>query len=212
MHERGGDLDTVDESIDSQSQRSLDGDDGGSGAVSLPSSPQRQAAGGFTASSSAPTTPAGSVGSRSPGRGAGRGGGGLLFREDGSVGESVGDSVVDGDTDVSDRLLGARVLLARLKHTSIDKVWRTVLEGALLEARGGEVSEQCQRDRPQVRLTRTTTALQFSLFLSVCSLSRFTPLSPRRLLAISLNGAPLLPPPPPPPPPPFALSAPAPCR
>jgi hypothetical protein len=33
----------------------------------------------------------------------------------------------------------ARVLLARLKHTSLDKVWRTVLEGALLEARSGRV-------------------------------------------------------------------------
>ena len=37
-------------------------------------------------------------------------------------------------------LSGARALLARLKHASIDKVWRTVLEGALLEARSGEVS------------------------------------------------------------------------
>lgn len=32
---------------------------------------------------------------------------------------------------------GARELLARLKHVGIDKVWRTVLEGALLEARAG---------------------------------------------------------------------------
>jgi len=32
---------------------------------------------------------------------------------------------------------GARQLLARLKHVGIDKVWRTVLEGALLEARAG---------------------------------------------------------------------------
>jgi tetratricopeptide (TPR) repeat protein len=34
-------------------------------------------------------------------------------------------------------LAGARELLARLKHVGIDKVWRTVLEGALLEARAG---------------------------------------------------------------------------
>lgn len=34
-------------------------------------------------------------------------------------------------------LARARELLARLKHVSIDKVWRTVLEGALLEARAG---------------------------------------------------------------------------
>ena len=33
----------------------------------------------------------------------------------------------------------ARALLARLKHVNIDKVWRTVLEGALLEARAGNV-------------------------------------------------------------------------
>jgi tetratricopeptide (TPR) repeat protein len=32
---------------------------------------------------------------------------------------------------------GARELLARLKHVGIDKVWRTVLEGALLESRAG---------------------------------------------------------------------------
>jgi tetratricopeptide (TPR) repeat protein len=31
----------------------------------------------------------------------------------------------------------AREILARLKHVGIDKVWRTVLEGALLEARAG---------------------------------------------------------------------------
>lgn len=31
----------------------------------------------------------------------------------------------------------ARSLLSRLRHVSIDKVWRTVLEGALLEARAG---------------------------------------------------------------------------
>jgi tetratricopeptide (TPR) repeat protein len=34
----------------------------------------------------------------------------------------------------------ARELLARLKHVGIDKVWRTVLEGALLEARTGNYS------------------------------------------------------------------------
>jgi len=33
----------------------------------------------------------------------------------------------------------ARELLARLKHVGIEKVWRTVLEGALLEARAGNV-------------------------------------------------------------------------
>ena len=33
----------------------------------------------------------------------------------------------------------ARELLARLKHVGIEKVWRTVLEGALLEARSGNV-------------------------------------------------------------------------
>jgi la-related protein 1 len=32
---------------------------------------------------------------------------------------------------------GARQLLSRLRHVGIDKVWRTVLEGALLEARAG---------------------------------------------------------------------------
>jgi la-related protein 1 len=32
---------------------------------------------------------------------------------------------------------GARELLSRLRHVGIDKVWRTVLEGALLEARAG---------------------------------------------------------------------------
>jgi la-related protein 1 len=32
---------------------------------------------------------------------------------------------------------GARELLGRLRHVGIDKVWRTVLEGALLEARTG---------------------------------------------------------------------------
>ena len=37
-------------------------------------------------------------------------------------------------------LAKARGLLARLKHASIDKVWRTVLEGALLEARSGNVA------------------------------------------------------------------------
>ena len=34
---------------------------------------------------------------------------------------------------------GARGLLAKLKHVGIEKVWRTVLEGALLEARAGNV-------------------------------------------------------------------------
>eukprot|EP00522_Entomoneis_paludosa_P018131 CAMPEP_0172446234 /NCGR_PEP_ID=MMETSP1065-20121228/5875_1 /TAXON_ID=265537 /ORGANISM="Amphiprora paludosa, Strain CCMP125" /LENGTH=1464 /DNA_ID=CAMNT_0013197299 /DNA_START=166 /DNA_END=4560 /DNA_ORIENTATION=+ len=34
-------------------------------------------------------------------------------------------------------LSSARGILARLKHVGIDKVWRTVLEGALLEARAG---------------------------------------------------------------------------
>ena len=34
-------------------------------------------------------------------------------------------------------LESAREVLARLKHVGIDKVWRTVLEGALLEARAG---------------------------------------------------------------------------
>ena len=129
MHERG-ELDTVDESVDTQSQRS-DADDGGAG--SSPASPQRQpksasASASGSVSGSAPTTPTGA------------------FRnEDGSVGGSEGfrdddGPLEDGDTDVSDGLTGARALLARLKHTSIDKVWRTVLEGALLEARGGEVS------------------------------------------------------------------------
>ena len=33
----------------------------------------------------------------------------------------------------------ARLLLARLKHVPIDKVWRSVLEGALLEARAGNL-------------------------------------------------------------------------
>lgn len=37
-------------------------------------------------------------------------------------------------------LATARELLARLKHIGIEKVWRTVLEGALLEARAGNVS------------------------------------------------------------------------
>ncbi|CAM9782037.1 unnamed protein product, partial [Hapterophycus canaliculatus] len=32
---------------------------------------------------------------------------------------------------------GARELLSRLKHVGIENVWRTVLEGALLEARSG---------------------------------------------------------------------------
>mmetsp|Transcript_14831 Transcript_14831/g.20940 ORF Transcript_14831/g.20940 Transcript_14831/m.20940 type:complete len:1454 (+) Transcript_14831:187-4548(+) len=36
-----------------------------------------------------------------------------------------------------ENLGGARQLLARLKHVSIDKVWKIVLEGALLEARAG---------------------------------------------------------------------------
>jgi tetratricopeptide (TPR) repeat protein len=34
----------------------------------------------------------------------------------------------------------ARGLLAKLKHVGIEKVWRTVLEGALLEARAGNIS------------------------------------------------------------------------
>ena len=34
---------------------------------------------------------------------------------------------------------GARGLLAKLKHVGIEKVWRTVLEGALLEARAGNI-------------------------------------------------------------------------
>ena len=34
----------------------------------------------------------------------------------------------------------ARVLLARLKHTTLERVWRTVLEGALLEARSGQIA------------------------------------------------------------------------
>jgi tetratricopeptide (TPR) repeat protein len=34
----------------------------------------------------------------------------------------------------------ARALLARLKHVAIDKVWKTVLEGALVEARAGNVN------------------------------------------------------------------------
>jgi tetratricopeptide (TPR) repeat protein len=34
-------------------------------------------------------------------------------------------------------IAGARELLSRLKHVGIEKVWRTVLEGALLEARAG---------------------------------------------------------------------------
>ena len=34
-------------------------------------------------------------------------------------------------------LFSARGILARLKHVGIDKVWRTVLEGALLESRAG---------------------------------------------------------------------------
>lgn len=38
-----------------------------------------------------------------------------------------------------DGLAAARALLARLKGTPIDRVWRSVLEGALLEARSGEV-------------------------------------------------------------------------
>lgn len=37
-------------------------------------------------------------------------------------------------------LATARELLARLKHVGIEKVWRTVLEGALLEARAGNVA------------------------------------------------------------------------
>eukprot|EP00592_Proboscia_alata_P008194 CAMPEP_0194365184 /NCGR_PEP_ID=MMETSP0174-20130528/13181_1 /TAXON_ID=216777 /ORGANISM="Proboscia alata, Strain PI-D3" /LENGTH=1805 /DNA_ID=CAMNT_0039139697 /DNA_START=381 /DNA_END=5798 /DNA_ORIENTATION=- len=37
------------------------------------------------------------------------------------------------------RLHYAREILARLKHVGIEKVWRTVLEGALLEARAGNV-------------------------------------------------------------------------
>jgi tetratricopeptide (TPR) repeat protein len=37
-------------------------------------------------------------------------------------------------------LANARGLLARLKHVGIEKVWRTVLEGALLEARAGNVA------------------------------------------------------------------------
>lgn len=40
-------------------------------------------------------------------------------------------------------LTRARELLARLKHVGIEKVWRTVLEGALLEARAG--NEQMAR-------------------------------------------------------------------
>ncbi|CAN0072530.1 unnamed protein product, partial [Phaeothamnion confervicola] len=34
---------------------------------------------------------------------------------------------------------GSRELLGRLRHTGIEKVWRTVLEGALMEARAGRV-------------------------------------------------------------------------
>lgn len=37
-------------------------------------------------------------------------------------------------------LAKARGLLARLKHVGIEKVWRTVLEGALLEARAGNIA------------------------------------------------------------------------
>ncbi|CAM9244838.1 unnamed protein product [Chrysoparadoxa australica] len=37
------------------------------------------------------------------------------------------------------RLSGARELLSRLKHVGIEKVWRTVLEGALLESRAGNI-------------------------------------------------------------------------
>lgn len=36
-------------------------------------------------------------------------------------------------------LFTARALLARLKHVTIDKVWRTILEGAAFEARAGNV-------------------------------------------------------------------------
>jgi len=36
-------------------------------------------------------------------------------------------------------LQGARALLARLRNQSVDKTWRTVLEGALLEARAGNI-------------------------------------------------------------------------
>mmetsp|Transcript_41132 Transcript_41132/g.66247 ORF Transcript_41132/g.66247 Transcript_41132/m.66247 type:complete len:1159 (+) Transcript_41132:364-3840(+) len=36
-------------------------------------------------------------------------------------------------------LQGARSLLARLRNQSVDKTWRTILEGALLEARAGNI-------------------------------------------------------------------------
>ena len=36
-------------------------------------------------------------------------------------------------------LVGARRVLERIKNKSIEKVWRTVLEGALMEARSGEI-------------------------------------------------------------------------
>jgi len=36
-------------------------------------------------------------------------------------------------------LQGARALLARLRNQSVDKAWRTILEGALLEARAGNI-------------------------------------------------------------------------
>lgn len=53
---------------------------------------------------------------------------------------AVSSADAEGSTvDEDGGLREARVLLARLKHTSIDKVWRTVLEGALLEARTGQI-------------------------------------------------------------------------
>lgn len=45
----------------------------------------------------------------------------------------------DGAESAKDCLQEARKLLARLQHACLDRVWRTVLEGALLEARCGEV-------------------------------------------------------------------------
>ena len=37
-------------------------------------------------------------------------------------------------------LLAARSLLARLKHVRLEKSWKTILEGALFEARAGKLS------------------------------------------------------------------------
>lgn len=50
-----------------------------------------------------------------------------------------GQSLSGSDSARSGALTGARKLLEKIKYKSIDKVWRMVLEGALMEARTGDI-------------------------------------------------------------------------